>query len=149
MTRQEKRSKIKLQLQSYTKVRRECGHLAEQLTRIESAMLSPKIQALDGMPHGSGGGDPLADVVSAHLEVVEKYKQKLRELWQRMAAVEAIIEGLDDPTERTLARLRYIDGFTWEEICVKMTYSWPQVHRIHGRMLDKLVAQQSEEASAV
>ena len=139
------KEKIKQKLQSYTKVRRECGHLAEQLTRVESAMLSPKIQALDGMPHGSGGGDPLADVVSTHLELVEKYKQKLANCWKLMDEVETLISGLDDPTERTLARLRYIDGFTWEEICFKMTYSWPQVHRIHSRVLDKLAAQYIEK----
>ena len=52
-----------------------------------------------------------------------------------------MLENLE-PTERKLARFRYIDGLTWEEVCDVMAYSWRQTHRIHGRMLDKLADRQ-------
>ena len=57
-----------------------------------------------------------------------------------------MIEGLE-PTERKLARFRYIDGLAWEAVCEMMTYSWRQTHRIHGRMLDKLAAAETERRS--
>ena len=34
-----------------------------------------------------------------------------------------------------IKRLRYLRGYTWEQICVKMEYSWKQIHRIHGKAL--------------
>jgi hypothetical protein len=36
-------------------------------------------------------------------------------------------------------RHRYLEGLTWEKVCVEMNYSWRQTHNIHARALDKLV----------
>ncbi|MBQ3065357.1 MAG: hypothetical protein IJC98_03875 [Clostridia bacterium] len=44
-----------------------------------------------------------------------------------------------------MARYRYIDGLSWENVCEKMNYSWRQTHRIHSAMLDKLVDAELEK----
>ena len=51
--------------------------------------------------------------------------------------IEKAIEGLN-PTTRMLLRYRYIEGLTWEEVCVRLSYSWRQTHRLHARALDQL-----------
>ena len=37
-----------------------------------------------------------------------------------------------------LMRYRYIDGLKWEEVAVRMNYSWTQTHDIHGKALKQL-----------
>ena len=64
-------------------------------------------------------------------------------LWHlnKMAAMngwgEKAIEALE-PTARMLLRFRYIDGLPWEEVCVRMNYSWRQTHRMHSKALEAL-----------
>ncbi|MBO5917248.1 MAG: sigma-70 family RNA polymerase sigma factor, partial [Oscillospiraceae bacterium] len=55
------------------------------------------------------------------------------------AAIEDRIEALE-PRARKLMRHRYIEGLSWEEVCVAMCYSWRQTHNIHGAALDALLA---------
>ena len=43
-----------------------------------------------------------------------------------------------DPTERTLMRLRYIDGAEWIDVAEGIHYEWTQTHRIHARALNKI-----------
>lgn len=45
---------------------------------------------------------------------------------------------LEDANQRTLLVERYVNGKTWERICVDMKYSWKQVHRIHGAALQAI-----------
>lgn len=47
----------------------------------------------------------------------------------------AVIMKIDNSTLRRLLVLRYLNGHTWEEIAVKMNYSWRQIHRLHGRAI--------------
>lgn len=47
-------------------------------------------------------------------------------------------EKLEDANQRTLLIERYVNGKTWERICMDMKYSWKQVHRIHGAALQAI-----------
>ena len=51
--------------------------------------------------------------------------------------IEKVIETLE-PTERTLMRLRYIDGAEWIEVAEAIHYEWTQTHRIHAKALAKI-----------
>lgn len=134
------REQIKRRLHNYTDVRWECKQIADQLTALEATATSPRVQALDGMPHGTGGGDAMTGIVAELVNLQQKYKDKLHRLNATLAEVENMVDSLDDPVERRLLRCRYIDDLTWEEVCVEMNYSWRQTHRIHGTALDKLVS---------
>ena len=144
MTEKEQlRSSIKKRLYSYTNLKRERQQIAEERERI-LARLEPGAQNLDGMPRNQGAGDALASGVAAAADLLTLYTAKAAELDRAQADIEAMIAGLE-PVERMLARFRYIEGHTWEEVCVDMSYSWRQVHRIHGRLLDRLVAAETRE----
>jgi RNA polymerase sigma factor (sigma-70 family) len=73
------------------------------------------------------------------------YRQKAAELSTALAEIEDAIEVLE-PRERTLIRLHYAQGLTWEEVCVAMNYSWRQIHRIHAKALALL--EETAEKSA-
>ena len=45
------------------------------------------------------------------------------------------IEEMGDETEKLVLRYRYIHLLKWEEIALRMDYSWKQIHRIHGKAL--------------
>lgn len=88
----------------------------------------------DGMPHGSSCGDlseyaaQLDGLLADLKEQMEKRISIRREITQK-------IEQMQDETEKTVLRLRYIHWLRWEQIAEWMGYGWTQVHRIHGRAL--------------
>lgn len=140
MTEQKKiREHIKHKLSRYNSLTWERHQLEEQLVSLEATATAPRVQALDGMPRGSGGGDVMASIVAELVSLREKYKAKLSQIVEAQTEVENLIDSLE-PTERRLMRCRYLEGMVWEEVCVEMRYSWRQTHNIHARALDKLVA---------
>lgn len=137
--REQIRLDIKRQLNSYRELDAERRQLSDELKRLEILMDAPTSPNWDGMPHGSGISNPVERMAIKHLTLADRYRAKLVELVAAQESIENLIEGLDDSTERRLARFRYIDGMRWEDVCDKINYSWMQTHRIHGRLLDKLI----------
>ena len=138
------REQIKRKLHSYIDLKYERQQLEHQLNQLRATAEAPRSQAMDGMPHGSGGGDAMASIVAELVELQKKYEIKLLKLIEMQATIEVMIEKLES-TERQLMRFRYIEGLPWETVCVAMNYSWRQTHRIHGQALDKLVAAEIEK----
>jgi RinA family phage transcriptional activator len=136
--REQIRLEIKRQLNSYRDLREEQRQLQDELQRLEELMSSPSGPNIDGMPRSPGVSNPVERMVTEHIILEDRYRAQIKKMVQQQTAIEDLIESLD-PTERRLARFRYIDGMTWEEVCYNINYSWMQTHRIHGRMLDKLV----------
>lgn len=56
-----------------------------------------------------------------------------------------MIEGMHDPRYVQLLTLRYIDGLRFEEIAVKMMYSWKHILRLHGEALDAFADQYEDQ----
>lgn len=133
------RTEIKRKLNSYRDLSAEHRQLSDELERLEAVMGSPSGPNLDGMPRSPGISNPVERMTFKHIELEQRYREQLDKLAAGQAEIEDMIEGLE-PTERRLARFRYIDGLAWETVCEKMNYSWRQTHRIHSGMLDKLVA---------
>lgn len=57
---------------------------------------------------------------------------------EKVAAIEAAIEGLTDPTERLLLRLRYMEGKSWTQVGFAIHYSPSSTKRIHKRALEHI-----------
>ena len=127
----------KEKLRNYQNIKREQQQLRHQLEEIETALYYPKVQQLTDMPKDHAEGNPQEDLAIYHIELQQRYKGKLEELSAEQLAIETAIEELE-PTARALLRYRYLDGLKWEEVCVKLNYSWRQTHRLHGEALKKL-----------
>ena len=138
MTKQE----LKHKLHSYRDLLAEYNQIKDELAKVEAFMEAPRTSNLDGMPRSPGGGDPILGVVSHHIELQERYKAQLHRLAAAQQEIENLIEALE-PGERRLMRCRYIDGMTWEEVCVAIGYSWRQTHNIHSRILEKLADEEA------
>ena len=127
----------KERLRTYRDLRRELRQIERKVEAIEASLYSPKIPRLTGMPAAPGGGNAKEDMVAEHLELLDHYKAKKAELAAEQLAIEKAIDSLPY-RERTMLRLYYIDGLTWEDVCVQMSYSWKWVHQIHSDALQKL-----------
>jgi RNA polymerase sigma factor (sigma-70 family) len=92
---------------------------------------------MDGMPRSGKISDPTGKQAIDHTQVKDLYEQKAAELDKELIEIEDAIKCLE-PRERTLVRLYYFEALTWEEVCVEMSYSWRQIHRIHAKVLAKL-----------
>lgn len=129
-------NKEQLKAYRYIKLERDC--IANMIAELEGVMYNPRSQRMDGMPRNpSGAGSEVESVAVKRTELLGRFQQKEAECAATMAEIENAIEVLE-PRERTLIRLHYIQGMTWEEVCVAMTYSWRQVHRIHAKALEVL-----------
>ena len=95
--------------------------------QIEICQLERKIKAMEGRTDDIGVTDALKEL----------YHEKLKALVECQMRIERVIESLD-PTERTLMRLRYIDGAEWIDVAEGIHYEWTQTHRIHARALNKI-----------
>ena len=132
---------VKQRLQRYTELLEEIDNQSERLMRLESSMTAPRSLNMDGMPRGTGTGDPVLAIVSQHLALKEKYLQLLGELSRAQSEIEDLINVLP-PRDRVLMRLRYIQGLQWEEVCLAVGYSWRQTHRTHSKALDAILKAQ-------
>lgn len=123
----------KLRLKRYLPLKLEVQHLRERI----SALYGLHIPNSDGMPHASGVSDPTGNTATLIVERRKRYESREQEFAEYEAAIERDMEILS-PTERDLIRYKYMDGLTWEEVCIAIRYSWAQTHRIHSAALIKL-----------
>jgi RNA polymerase sigma factor (sigma-70 family) len=131
----------KEKLRSYRAIRKERDLLNEKIKELEVELYDPRAQRIDGMPRSGSNNDSTRREaqIDRKDELLALYREKERELTRAILEIEEIIDLLQ-PRERTLLRLYYIDGLTWEQVACEMNYSWRQVHRIHGEALTKLKA---------
>lgn len=126
--------KKKEYLRSYRKTRAEEKAIRESIDELRLNKMSPSMGAQDGMPKGNGSSD-LSGYAARLDELERKLLVKQKKALILMDGITDSIAEMEDATERTLLRLRYICGHTWEKIMEEMDYSWGQVHNIHRKAL--------------
>lgn len=131
------RHRVKKRLSAYLDAKSERKQIEERLEVLNARMVSVGSQRLDGMPRGGSGGDNKPDLIDAKDRLVARYMRLCDELMQTQLVIEEEIEWLE-PMERMVMRYRYIEGMTWEQVCVAIGYAWRQTHNIHTRALDRL-----------
>lgn len=75
---------------------------------------------LTGMPHGSGVSNPIVSYVIKKEELTERLNQKIVQYTEELVRIENIIDRIDDPEVRAIARMRFIQCLKWEEIGAKV-----------------------------
>ena len=120
-------------LWGYQRAKRHLIRLEEELAGVRMGKICPSV-IQDGMPKASGGSD-----LSAYMSQVDDLERKLvKARYKQIRKLKEIrdrIEWLEDDSEKDVLVYRYLRGMKWEDICVKMGYSWKQVHRFHSNGL--------------
>ena len=78
---------------------------------------SPQIT---GMPHGTGVSNPIEQYFLKKEALIEKLNQKIEKYTEELMRIEGVIERIDDPEIRAIARMRFILNMKWEDIGEKM-----------------------------
>jgi RNA polymerase sigma factor (sigma-70 family) len=125
--------KKKEYLKSYRRVVKREQDILEEIQRLRLDKMFPSV-VCDGMPHGSSHSD-LSDYMAIMDEQIELLKEERLEKAKCYQRIERQIRQMENEDEREVLRLRYIKGLKWEEVALKMNYSWKWVHKIHGRAL--------------
>ncbi len=122
-------------LQQYIAIIREIEHLEAEKQRVIDRLFVR--QPLDGMPHGGRISDTVGEAVVRREHFQQIIDSKLDQLIELRQEIEQAIGELPS-LDRDLLRLRYIDGYSWEQIAIKLNYSIQHIWRCHGKILSKL-----------
>lgn len=117
------------------------GKRIEQLCAERAMWLSracKTTQTISDMPKAKNGAQGNSVEVAQYIEIGEEITRELRNLHRLRRKIRTVIAALEDDTLQALMLYRYIDGMTFEEIAVKMNFSWKWTITLHGRALEKL-----------
>ena len=124
-------------LKGYAKIVRQMERSELKMREICLNKMWPSV-INDGMPHASSQND--LSSYAALLNQEEKRYMKYR--YQRIKKCKEItdrIEQISDEDEKDVLMYRYIKLMKWEDICVKMNFSWRRIHYIYSNALKNFV----------
>ena len=133
ITIQEENEQKKEYLKSYRRAIKREQDILDEIQRLRLDKMFPSV-VNDGMPHGSSHSD-LSDYATILDEQIDLLKEERLERVRCYQKIERQIRQMENEDEQEVLRLRYILGMKWEEVAVKMGYSWKQTHRIHSSAL--------------
>lgn len=121
---------------------RKLGKRIEQLSTERAMWLSracKTTQTISDMPKAKNDAQGDSGEVAQYIEIGEEITRELRNLHRLRREIRTVIAALEDDTLQALMLYRYIDGMTFEEIAVRMHYSYVHVCRLHGQALSQIM----------
>lgn len=128
--------KKKEYLKSYRKALRREQRILDEIQCLRLDKMFPSI-VQDGMPHGSSQED-LSGYAATLDEMIEDLKKERLEKVKIRKKIERSIRNLEDEDEQEVLRLKYINGWEWEDIAIEIGYGLRNTHYIHSRALKNL-----------
>ena len=120
-------------LYQYRKALQKEKAIEDEIYQLRLDKVAPSL-IQDGMPHGSGGSD-LSGYAAKMDELFRELKEQMEKRIDLRLQISRKIEAMPDETESLLLRYRYIQGLKWEDIALRMDYSWRGVYKVHARAL--------------
>ena len=125
-------------LKQYVSIKKELEQIQFKLKELEERKTSIKSMVISDMNvQTSHNNNSIEDLIIKIEECIEEYSKKEIELYNKQLEIEKCINKLE-PIERIVARSRYIEDKTFEQIAVDLNYSWRHTIRIHGKILQKI-----------
>ena len=138
---------VKEWLIGYREMARELFLQEERLERIETRMIGVGAMNISDMPRSpSHKQDRLTDLVALKMELQATVSEEEKAQKEMRRRVEYVLRQVRSADQRTVIRMRYIDGEEWIQICrslfeAKQDYDEKadsylrQVYRLHGYAL--------------
>jgi len=127
----------KERLYQYKWIRENINNLEDRLLEIDTKLQKTTNTLQTDIVQTTKDSDKWTLLIQKRMDVEELIKAEICKGLEEMEYIENIISKLDE-RGKFLMRLRYIDCFSWEEICVKMHYEWRQTHYTHAAILKKI-----------
>jgi len=129
----------KEELKEYIETKREIKIIEEKIEFLKEKKTSIKSMVITDEPRGCNSeSDRLGELLGEIEELIDVYNKKQDRLFKQQIKIEKCIDKLEDSIDRNIMRLKYIDGYTWERICVIIGYSWNGIHKKHRKILEKI-----------
>lgn len=125
----------KEQLRAFSKLQRELTSFEKRLEEARQRKDTLKAKPMSGMPSSHSVASQVEMAVVLFVEMEESYYKRLKEFTTALKAVNAAINAVENPDERTLLQYRYLDDMPWSGIQEKMHVSHATLHRIHAKAL--------------
>jgi len=122
----EKKEQKKAFLQSYQALGFSIKTLGDLLVRLEEE----QNQLLSVLQENSG-----TDLVMEMKDIFSSFRKQMEEKNQICKMIEKNVSRMDSELEKNILLLKYISGYTWEEISEMTNYSLRQVYNIHNHAL--------------
>ena len=119
------------------KIRREIAELESRIQEVRASHMSPKAISYNDMPKAHNHTD-LSDYYARVEIYVDLLFDKEKELLGVNADIVMMVDRIEDPDERRVLMLRYLDGKTWTAISHAIPCSERAVYYLHGRALKSL-----------
>lgn len=87
-------------------------------------------------------GDSGADLVAEMNDIISSFRKQLGEKNQICKIIVKNVSRMDSEIEKNILLLKYISGYTWEEISEMTNYSLRQVYNIHNHALKHFTMKQ-------
>lgn len=113
----------------------------------EEARATKITAVLTGMPRGGGQHDQVQDGAIRVAELRDAYREIMEELETAQAALDPLISKLDDADDRAVMRLRYIKGFSPEDIAEAIHRTDRSVYYYLSRAEDQLARRFPEKVA--
>lgn len=124
-------------LKSYRALDGKIESMTEQL-QVWNARATKITATISQEPKAAGSGDQLQRCIDQICELQTEIAKEMDKLRKRKQQIETAIHGLNEKSYQDILWYRYIQGMTFEEIAIKMNYSWRQVCRKHKNAVEKL-----------
>lgn len=121
-------------LQQYRDAEEAINGRLEEISRLR-AMAMNVTQTLSKAPAHGHESDKIATIVSKIVDMEREVDGGIDRLQDMKKAVCAAIMAVPDTGQRTVLRMRYVNCLRWEEIAVRLNYTYRHVTRLHGQAL--------------
>lgn len=125
-------------LRQYINAKNRFKSISDEMIEIrsEATRITPVIS---DMPSGYHVNDKIALSIEKLDECAKKLEEEAKRMQKAMDDVQNVINSISNPTYRQVLTYRYINGYTWEQIAVKMNYTYRNITRLHGKALRNVV----------
>jgi len=113
----------------------------------EEAKATKITTVLTGMPRGGSGKDRVAEGAIQISEIKAAYKEILEELQTMRDTLDPLIDTLDNPDDRAVMRLRYIKGFSPEDIAEAINRTDRSIYYYLSRAEDQIAKAYPEKVT--
>ena len=120
----------KERLQQYRWIKLEIKQLEERLFELENKAIKTTKTISADPRSGSKVPDGLAETVCAIADLIDIINVKRTASMVEEKEIERAFDSLTTD-KRCLLRMRYSEGLSWSDICIKLNYSRAQIDRMH------------------
>ena len=112
----------------------------EELVRLKALSTSISSPNWSGMPHAPNRPTeaPFAKCIGKIIDLEASINAEIDHFVDLKKDIREAINTLQNPNERLVLKLRYIEFLKWEAVASKMDLSLKQVYRIHGNALQNV-----------